>query len=43
MMLFFDSEYFHGVKACENERITCTLDFIPKTNGVGAPGGGHNG
>ena len=43
MMLFFDSAYFHGVKACENERVTCSLDFIPKTNEVGAPGGGHNG
>jgi hypothetical protein len=30
MMLFFDSEYFHGVKECKEERITCTLDFIPK-------------
>jgi hypothetical protein len=30
MMLFFNSEYFHGVKECKEERITCTLDFIPK-------------
>ena len=30
MMLFFDSTYFHGVKECSEERITCTLDFILK-------------
>jgi len=32
-MIFFDSEYFHGVKECEEERITCVLDFIPKNVG----------
>ena len=31
MILFFDSRYIHGVRACNEERITCALDFIPKS------------